>query len=125
LPKLIVTIGGGHLIMRPAILGCLAALCVASAARADVVADCDQSRDPQLRLRACSEIIVGLGYGTNEKANRLSQNARADASANAEAPADVNQAVTLRPDEAVGLEGRARVRLAVRDFDGAIADHRP
>jgi len=54
--------------MRPAILGYLAALCGASAARADVVAECNQVRDPQLRLRACSEIIADSGYGANEKA---------------------------------------------------------
>src|SRR5262249_36430723 len=44
----------GSLAMRPAVLGCLAALCAASAARAAVVADCNQVRDAQLRLRACS-----------------------------------------------------------------------
>jgi hypothetical protein len=111
--------------MRPAVLGCVAVLCGASAARADVGADCNQARDPQLRLRACSEIIVGLGFGTNEKAiaYRNRSNARADAGANAEALADFNQAVTLRPDEASGFAGRARARLAVQDFDGAIADY--
>ena len=50
-------------------------------------------------------------------------NARADAGANAEALADFNQAVTLRPDEAAGFAGRARARLAGQDFDGAIADY--
>ena len=46
--------------MRFAVLGCFSVfLCSASAAQADVLADCNQVRDPQLRLRACSEIIGG------------------------------------------------------------------
>lgn len=107
--------------MRPAVLGCLAALCGASAARADVVADCNQVRDPQLRLRACSEIMADSGYGANEKA--IAYRNRGNARANAEALADFNQAVSLRPDEAVGFAGRARTRLAVQDIDGATADY--
>jgi tetratricopeptide (TPR) repeat protein len=111
--------------MRAAVFGCVVLFWHAGAARADAISDYNQVRDPQLRLRACSEIIAGFGFGANQKAvaYRNRGNARADAGANAEALADFNQAVTLRPDEAVGLEGRARVRLAMRDFDGAIADY--
>jgi tetratricopeptide (TPR) repeat protein len=112
--------------MRFAVLGCFSVfLCGASAAQADVLDDCNQVRDPQLRLRACSEIIGGSGYAADVKsiAYRNRGSARADAGANAEALADFNQAVALRPDEAAGFAGRARTRLAVQDLDGAIADY--
>jgi tetratricopeptide (TPR) repeat protein len=95
------------------------------AVQADSVADCNQVRDPRLRLLACSEVIAGSSYSTNEKAvaYRNRGNARADAGANVEALADFNETVSLRPDDAAGLAGRARVRLALRDFDGAVADY--
>jgi tetratricopeptide (TPR) repeat protein len=111
--------------MRAIVLACALTLCSLGAAQADDIADCNQVRDPHLRLRACSQIIAASGYATNEKAlayhNRA--NARADAGANAEALADFNQAVNLRSDAAASYTGRARVRLALRDFDGAIADY--
>ena len=111
--------------MRAVIFGCVVVLNSVGAAQADAVADCNQIRDPQLRLRACSQIIAEPGYTTNEKAvaYRNRANARADAGANTEAFADFNKAVDLRRDDAAGYTGRARVRLAFRDFDGAIADY--
>ena len=110
--------------MRAIVIACAVTLCSLGAAQADAVADCNQVRDSQLRLRACSQIIAG-DYPTNEKAlaYRNRANSRADAGANAEALADFNQAVNLRPDDATSYSGRARVRLALRDFDGATADY--
>jgi hypothetical protein len=64
----------------------------AGAAQAEAVADCNQGRDPQLRLRACSEIISGAGYGADQKA------------------------IAYR--KVAGYAGRAPARLALRDFDG-------
>src|SRR6185436_18774818 len=111
--------------MRSATLGSVVILCSVSAAQADTVADCNQVRDPQLRLRACSQIIAGPAFAANEKgiAYRNRGSARADAGANAEALGDFNQAVALRPDDAPSYAGRAGTRLALRDFDGAIADY--
>jgi tetratricopeptide (TPR) repeat protein len=111
--------------MRVGIFACVVILASVGAAQADAVENCNQARDPQLRLRACSEIISGSGYAANEKAvaYRNRANARADAGANAEALADSNQVVNLRPDEASSYAGRARVRLALRDLDGAITDY--
>jgi len=111
--------------MRAVILGCVVVLCTVGAAQADAVADCNQMRDPQLRLRACSQIIAEPGYTTNQKAvaYRNRANARADAGANTEALADFNQAVDLRRDDPTSYTGRARARLALQDFEGAIADY--
>jgi tetratricopeptide (TPR) repeat protein len=111
--------------MRAGVLGFVLMLCLIGTAQADAVRDCNQVRDPPLRLRACSEIIGGSSYSANEKAAayRNRGNARADAGANVEALADFNQAVNLRPDEAASYAGRARVRLALRDVNGAIADY--
>jgi len=110
--------------MRATVLGCIVTLCSVGAAQASAVADCNQVRDPQLRLRACSQIITGSGYAINEKAlaYRNRANARSDVGANTEALADFNEAVNLRPDDSTSYAGRARVRLALRDFDGATAD---
>jgi tetratricopeptide (TPR) repeat protein len=108
--------------MRAIVLACALTLCSLAAAQADDIADCNQVRDPHLRLRACSQIIAASGYATNEKA--LAYHNRANAGANAEALADFDQAVNLRPDDdATSYTGRAWVRLALRDFDGAIADY--
>ena len=61
--------------MRSATLGSVVILCSVSAAQADTVADCNQVRDPQLRLRACSQIIAAsnellVSLGTDGDAYR-------------------------------------------------------
>jgi tetratricopeptide (TPR) repeat protein len=111
--------------MRFTILASLIVLCSVGSAQADIVADCNQVRDPQLRVQACSQIIAGPAHASAEKgvAYRNRGSARADAGANAEALADFNQAVALRPADPVSYAGRAGARLALRDFDGAIADY--
>ena len=97
----------------------------ATAAWADVVSDCSQSRDAQARLRACSDVIAGVSYSSDQKAlaYRNRGNARADAGAGAQAVADFTEAIRLQPGEAGGHAGRGRARLSVQDVDGAIADY--
>lgn len=111
--------------MRALILGCVVVLCSVGAVQAESVADCNQIRDAQMRVRACSQIIAEPSYSTNEKAvaYRNRANARADAGANAEALVDFNQAVELHRDDPASYTGRARVRLALQDFEGAIGDY--
>jgi tetratricopeptide (TPR) repeat protein len=107
------------------LLGFVVTLASTSALSAEAIADCNQLSDQRLLLRACSEIIEGSGYSLNERAvaYRNRGNARADAGVNAEALADFDQAVVLRPDDASGFAGRARVRLALKDLDAAIVDY--
>ena len=97
----------------------------ATAARADAIADCSQSRDAQARLRACSDVLAGQAYSPEQKAlaYRNRGNARADAGAGAQAVADFTEAIRLQPGEAGGFAGRGRAKLVVQDVDGAIADY--
>ena len=106
-------------------LGTIALCLGAGAAIADPLADCSRGANAAVRLRACTAVIDGTAYGAEEKAlaYRNRGNARADAGASMQAVSDFSQAIRLRPDDASGYAGRARARLALRDFDGAIADY--
>jgi tetratricopeptide (TPR) repeat protein len=105
----------------------VALLCTipATAASADAVSDCTQSRDAQARLRACSDVIAGPAYSPDQKAlaYRNRGSVRADAGAGSQAVADFTEAIRLQPGDAGGYAGRGRARLAVQDIDGAIADY--
>jgi tetratricopeptide (TPR) repeat protein len=92
---------------------------------ADPPADCNQGRNPEIRMRACSEVIDGFGYGVEVKAlaYRNRGNARADAGAHERAIADFAEAIRLAPDSAAAYAGRGRSRMASNDLDGAIADY--
>jgi hypothetical protein len=54
---------------------------------ADPLADCSRGRNPELRLRACSEVIAGSVFGLDDKAVAYRNRgiARADAGAAGEA----------------------------------------
>ena len=101
--------------MRAIGLACLVLLCGAGPANADALADCNQGRNAELRLRACSQIIAGADYSPEQKAvaYRNRGNARADAGASSQALADFNEAIRLQPNEVSGYAGRARARLGV------------
>jgi tetratricopeptide (TPR) repeat protein len=106
-------------------LACLCIFAISATALADRLGDCTQTRDAQLRVRACSEIIASSTASTEQKAlaYRTRGNARVDAGATAQALADLSEAIRLLPDEVSGYTGRGRARLAVRDLDGAVADY--
>src|SRR5436190_777486 len=106
-------------------LACLVVSAAASGAIADTLADCSQWRNSDVRLRACSDIIAAPSYGPDEKAlaYRNRGNARADAGASAQAVADFNEAIRLRPNDASGYAGRARTQLALRNVAAAIDDY--
>ena len=101
--------------MRRIGLACLVvAAATANGAAADPLADCSQTRNAQERLRACSEIIASPTYGAADKAlaYRNRGNARTDAGANAQAVADLDQAIRLRPDDASAYASSGRRRMA-------------
>ena len=108
-------------------LGLASLVLVASlaSARADSLDDCNQARNTDIRLRACSEVISGARYRADDKARayRNRGNLRADAGAGTQAVADFSEAIRLNPNEVSGYAGRARARLAVQDLDCAIADY--
>ena len=106
----------------------LASLCLGITAHtvlADSLADCSQTRNADLRLRACSEIIASTA-GTPENmalAYRNRGSTRVDAGANEQAMADFDQAIALHPADSANFAGRARAKLGLRDLLGASADY--
>lgn len=111
--------------MRRIGLASLVVVVAAGAAIADPLADCNQGRNSQVRLRGCSEVISSSAYGPGDKAvaYRNRGNARADAGAAAEAVADFSEAIKLRPSDAASHAGRGRAKLTLGDIPGAIADY--
>jgi len=85
--------------VRAAVFGCVVILCRVGAAYADAVAERNQARDLQARLRVCSKIITEPGYGINEQAVASRNRTDARAGAKIKPLADFKRAV-LRPDRA-------------------------
>jgi tetratricopeptide (TPR) repeat protein len=96
----------------------------AGAAHADVIANCRSAKSGDARIAACSEIIVSKTVDRPVRAEALRRRAAAYAerAANAEAEADYTEALRLEPAVASSLTGRANVRLALGNADGAISD---
>ncbi|KAB2915070.1 MAG: tetratricopeptide repeat protein [Hyphomicrobiaceae bacterium] len=94
-------------------------------ALADAPADCAQSRNLEMRIRACGQIIKGAGFSTDEKAMAFKNrgSARVDAGAAQDAIADFTEALRLKPEVASTHAGRAQARLTLGDADGAIKDY--
>ena len=105
-------------------LACIA-MAAATGAAADTMGDCNQTRNPALRLRACSAVIAGLAHGPDDKARAYLNRGtlRTNAGAAAQAAADFTEAIKLRPDHAASYAGRGRVRLTLGDLAGANADY--
>src|SRR5438105_469923 len=124
-PRRGTTVSKGARVMKRIGLACLVVSAAASGAIADTLADCSQGRNSDVKLRACSDIIAAPAYGPDEKAlaYRNRGNARADAGATAQAVADFNEAIRLRPNDASGYAGRARAQLALRNVAAAIDDY--
>jgi len=93
-------------------------------ATAGPVEDCAISRDPQRRLKSCSEVIAAPSYSPEDKARayRTRANLRVEAGAAADAVSDYTQAMRLAPPDTVVLAGRARARLVLSDTKGALDD---
>lgn len=102
----------------------LALVCTTALAHAGPVEDCAISRDPQRRLKSCSEVIAAPAYAQADKANayRTRAGLRLEAGAAADAVADYTQAMRLAPPDTVVLAGRARARLVLSDTKGALDD---
>lgn len=96
----------------------------ATAARADMIGDCNQSRDSQMRIYACTEIVDGTAYSDEQKATAYRNRAqsRADAGAAEQAIADFSNAIRLRPKNALALAGRAHALVNRDDIEGALGD---
>lgn len=105
-------------------VGLLFAASIATA-RADPLSDCTQFRNPDARVRGCSEIIRSSAYSTEDKAKAFRNRglARVDAGAHDQALADLSEAIKLNSGDAASFAGRAQVRLSRGETDAAIADY--
>ena len=92
----------------------------AVAAWADGSDECLQSKDHQLSIKACGELIAG------KQATALIYNRRGEAYRGTQqldlAIADHTKAIELAPDEPAGYNNRCATRTQAGDFDGAVAD---
>lgn len=102
----------------------LASALIAATAHADVLADCKTARSADVRISACSEIIASRTVDRSVRAEALRRRAAiyAERAVNREAEADYTEALRIEPGVAGALTGRANVRLALGDANGAISD---
>lgn len=92
--------------------------------QADVIVDCKSAKSGEARIAACSEIIASKAADQQARAAALRRRAAAYAerAANREAEADYTAALGMEPAVAAAMTGRANVRLALGNADGAISD---
>jgi len=95
-----------------------------AAARADIVADCNESKIGTVRISACTEIIDGkeIPPGARAIAYRNRAETYAERAANEKAIADYTEALRLNAKDAVAYAGRGRVRLTKGAIKDAVAD---
>ena len=95
-----------------------------SAAAADRLTDCTDSRIGAVRLIACSEVINAKSTTPEVrfKAHRARAEAHAERAAYNEAIADFTEALRLKPDDGESFYGRGQSRLSLNQVDSAISD---
>jgi tetratricopeptide (TPR) repeat protein len=93
-------------------------------AAADLIDEC-RGPWPDVRLRACTEIITSPSFGTDARAlaYRYRGDARTDAGAFEQAIADFSDSIRLRPDNVPAFAGRGRAEFSLRNLDGALGDY--
>ena len=92
---------------------------------ADVVSECRWDPQPEVRMRACTEIITSQSFGPDEKALAYGYrgNAHTDAGAVRPALADFAESIRLKMDNVSAFAGRGRAKLKMGNLPGAIADY--
>jgi len=112
-------------LLKPAILAFVASLGLVSLAHADEASDCARAAEAESRMRACTAVISGPGFGPEQKAAayRNRGRARVEAGALDAAIADLDQALHLNPADHQAFTYRALARTGRGDVDGAIADY--
>ncbi len=111
--------------MRRPGIAILALVLSAGLAHADALDDCAQARNPQARLKACSDAIAAPQYQGEQKARayRHRGHLRLDAGAAADAISDFGAALRLAPPDANTFSGRARAYMVRGDLLSAITDY--
>jgi tetratricopeptide (TPR) repeat protein len=113
--------------MSRIVLAWLILLISAIAARADLVEDCDQQRDCELRLKACSELI-DKGESSGERLGDLyvkrgqAQICKGGSDSYALAIADYTKAIEIDPRSAKAFVARGQAYLNKNKLDEATQD---
>ena len=106
--------------MRPLLLALLLFVSSALSVLANDEQDCFQGKDPQLRIKGCSEIIQRSPNDATAYANRAA--AYGLAGDVERAIADYTKAIEIRPDSPTAHENRGRAYASKGDFTHAGAD---
>lgn len=106
-------------------IACLALAATCQTAAADVIDECNPASPSAVILRACTEIIMGSSFGSDQKAlaYRYRGNVRLSAGAVQPAIADFTESIRLNKENAPAFAGRGWAKFTDRDFAGAIADY--
>lgn len=93
-------------------------------AAADVTNDCLKDLRPEIRVRACTEIIADPQVGSANKAAAYVSRGKARTDAGALQPAltDFTEAIHLQKDNASAFAGRGRANLYIGQLARSIAD---
>ncbi len=101
-------------------------LAVGSQVAADVLDDCNrQLIRPELRVRACSEIIASPSFGSSEKARAYASRgkARVDAGAIRSALADFTESLRIEKENVPALAGRGWANFMAGNRIGSLEDY--
>jgi len=110
--------------LRRATLIAAAILATAHQSRADAIADCSQSRNTGLRVKACTEVALDRTADAETRATALRHRAAANVELRIydKALADLTEALKLKPDYGLALLARGQVKLSMKDVPGALPD---
>lgn len=101
----------------------------AAAASADPIADCNQSKDPELRIKACTELIARSDKRSRKVQEQRALTYRRRGSAYlrtgkpSKAVADYTEAIGLKPGYALAYYERGQALLALGKRQQALADY--
>src|SRR5947207_15001557 len=106
--------------MRPLLLALLLFVSSAVPVLANDEQDCFQGKDPQLRIKGCSEIIQRAPNDATAYANRAAGYGLAGDIDRA--IADYTKSIEIRPDNPAAYENRGRAYASKGDYTHALAD---
>jgi lipoprotein NlpI len=106
--------------------GCFILAVTGHVAVADTVDECNRDRiQPEIRVRACTEIITNPSFGSDDKARAYASrgNAHANAGAIRSALTDFSESIRIKQDSVPAFAGRGRTKLLAGNRIGAIEDY--
>lgn len=106
-------------------IACVVLAATCRVAVADVAEECRQGDRPEVRHRACTEIITSPTFGPDEKAlaYRYRGEAHTDAGDVRSAIADFTESIRLKKDNMSAFADRGRANFSDGNLAGSIADY--